>query len=77
MKLKRMHEPGQPDLVLIETGGADLAQLLSAAEAIGQALTGYTVVALRHAVPAGITEMVTAVLREATQQPFSVVAIDG
>jgi UDPglucose 6-dehydrogenase len=57
-----------------ENGEADLTHVLSAAEQVGRALTGYAVVVNKSTVPVGSAERVAEVLREATSEPFDVVS---
>jgi len=57
-----------------ETGEADLTYVLSAAESIGQALTGYCVVVNKSTVPVGSADKVRAVLERAAKAPFDVVS---
>src|SRR5512138_3025198 len=57
-----------------ETGEADLSHVLSAAEEIGRALTGYTVVVNKSTVPVGSADRVAKVLAQVTTQPFDVVS---
>jgi UDPglucose 6-dehydrogenase len=57
-----------------ETGSADLTHVLTAATAIGRALTGYTVVVDKSTVPVGTAEQVAKALRRETHQPFDVVS---
>jgi UDPglucose 6-dehydrogenase len=57
-----------------ETGEADLSYVLSAAESIGAALTGYCVVVNKSTVPVGSADQVTARLRAVTAVPFDVVS---
>jgi UDPglucose 6-dehydrogenase len=57
-----------------ETGEADLTHVLSAAGAIGRAMTGYAVVVNKSTVPVGSAERVATTLREATAHPFDVVS---
>jgi len=57
-----------------ETGEADLSYVLAAAESIGRAMQGYTVVVNKSTVPVGSADKVAEVLRGATTQPFDVVS---
>jgi UDPglucose 6-dehydrogenase len=57
-----------------ETGEADLRYVLSAAESIGQAMTGYCVVVNKSTVPVGSADRVREVLARTTTQPFDVVS---
>jgi UDPglucose 6-dehydrogenase len=57
-----------------ETGEADLTHVLSAAEQVGRALTGYAVVVNKSTVPVGSADRVAGVLAQATKQPFDVVS---
>jgi UDPglucose 6-dehydrogenase len=53
-------------------GSADLSQVLAAAEAIGRALTGFTVVVTKSTVPVGTAEKIKAAIARVTTQPFAV-----
>jgi UDPglucose 6-dehydrogenase len=53
-------------------GSADLSQVLAAAEAIGRALTGFTVVVTKSTVPVGTAEKIKAAIGRVTTQPFAV-----
>jgi UDPglucose 6-dehydrogenase len=57
-----------------EDGSADLKYVLGVAREIGQAMSGYTVVVDKSTVPAGTSELVSAVIRRETRHPFSVVS---
>jgi UDPglucose 6-dehydrogenase len=57
-----------------ETGDADLRHVVAAAEQIGRALTGYTVIVDKSTVPVGTAEIVYAAVAKQTQQPFDVVS---
>jgi UDPglucose 6-dehydrogenase len=57
-----------------ETGEADLSYVLSAAESIGRALTGWCVVVNKSTVPVGSSEQVAARLGAVTSHPFEVVS---
>ncbi len=57
-----------------ESGEADLTYVLSAAESIGKALTGYCVVVNKSTVPVGSGDKVREVLTRSTAQPFDVVS---
>jgi UDPglucose 6-dehydrogenase len=53
-------------------GSADLSQVLAAAQAIGKALTGFTVVVTKSTVPVGTAEKIRATIAAVTSQPFAV-----
>jgi UDPglucose 6-dehydrogenase len=53
-------------------GSADLSQVLAAATAIGQALTGFTVVVTKSTVPVGTAEKIKNAIAAVTAQPFAV-----
>jgi len=55
-------------------GSADLTQVLSAAQAIGKAMNGYTVVVTKSTVPVGTAAKIEAALKAVTDQPFGVVS---
>jgi UDPglucose 6-dehydrogenase len=55
-------------------GSADLSQVLSAAQAIGKAMNGYTVVVTKSTVPVGTAAKIEATLKSVTDQPFGVVS---
>ena len=57
-----------------EDGSADLKYVLGVAQEIGRAMSGYTVVVDKSTVPAGTSELVSAVIRRETKHPFSVVS---
>ncbi len=57
-----------------ETGEADLSYVLSAAQSIGQALTGYCVVVNKSTVPVGSADKVREVLGRTAKAPFDVVS---
>ncbi len=57
-----------------DDGSADLQYVLAAARGIGEAMDGYRVVVDKSTVPVGTSRKVAAALREATDQPFSVVS---
>jgi len=57
-----------------EDGSADLKYVLGVAREIGRAMSGYTVVVDKSTVPAGTSELVSAVIRRETKHPFSVVS---
>jgi len=57
-----------------ETGEADLSYVLSAAESIGRALTGWCVVVNKSTVPVGSSDQVAARLSAVTTHPFEVVS---
>ncbi len=57
-----------------ETGEADLSYVLSAAQSIGQALTGYCVVVNKSTVPVGSADKVREVLGRTARAPFDVVS---
>jgi UDPglucose 6-dehydrogenase len=57
-----------------QDGSADLSQVLSAAQAIGRAINGFTVVVTKSTVPVGTTEKVQATIAQVTDQPFAVVS---
>jgi UDPglucose 6-dehydrogenase len=53
-------------------GSADLSQVLGAAEAIGRAITGFTVVVTKSTVPVGTAQKIKDAIGKVTQQPFAV-----
>ncbi len=53
-------------------GSADLSQVLAAAEQIGRAMTGFTVVVTKSTVPVGTAQKIRDVIVKVTQQPFAV-----
>jgi UDPglucose 6-dehydrogenase len=55
-------------------GAADLSQVLAAADDIGRAIAGFTVVVTKSTVPVGTAAQIEARLRKATDQPFAVVS---
>jgi UDPglucose 6-dehydrogenase len=55
-------------------GSADLTQVLSAAQAIGRALSGFTVIVTKSTVPVGTAEKIEAAVAQVTDQPFAVVS---
>jgi UDPglucose 6-dehydrogenase len=57
-----------------ETGEADLQYVLAAAEQIGRAITGYTVVVDKSTVPVGTADKVRAAMLKVTNVPFDVVS---
>ncbi|MCI0570601.1 MAG: UDP-glucose/GDP-mannose dehydrogenase family protein [Myxococcaceae bacterium] len=57
-----------------ESGDADLKYVLAAAESIGRAMRGYTVVVDKSTVPVGTAAKVAAVIRGVTQAEFDVVS---
>ena len=58
--------PSAPD------GSADLTHVLKAAEQIGRALTGFTVVVTKSTVPVGTADRIRATIAAVTTQPFVV-----
>ena len=57
-----------------ETGDADLQHVLSAAEQIGKALKGYTIIVDKSTVPVGTSDRVREAISKVTDQPFDVVS---
>jgi UDPglucose 6-dehydrogenase len=57
-----------------EDGSADLQYVLSAAQAIGEFLTGYKVIVYKSTVPVGTADKVRATIAALTQQSFDVVS---
>jgi UDPglucose 6-dehydrogenase len=57
-----------------EDGSADLQYVLKAAEQIGNAITGYTVVVNKSTVPVGTAALVRDTIAQVTQVPFDVVS---
>ena len=57
-----------------EDGSADLRHVLAAADEIGQALDGYTVIVDKSTVPAGTSELVRQTIARRTRHPFAVVS---
>ena len=57
-----------------ESGDADVRYVVAAAEEIGKALTGYTVVVDKSTVPVGTADDVRAAVAKHTQHPFDVVS---
>ncbi len=53
-------------------GSADLSQVLGAAESIGRAMTGFTVVVTKSTVPVGTAQKIKNAISKVTQQPFAV-----
>jgi UDPglucose 6-dehydrogenase len=53
-------------------GSADLSQVLSAAESIGRAMTGFTVVVTKSTVPVGTAQKIKDAIGKVTKQPFAV-----
>jgi UDPglucose 6-dehydrogenase len=53
-------------------GSADLSQVLAAAEAIGGAMTGFTVVVTKSTVPVGTAQKIAEAIARVTSQPFAV-----
>ena len=53
-------------------GHADLSQVLAAAEAIGQALSGFTVVVTKSTVPVGTAAKIRATIAKVTKEEFAV-----
>ncbi|HEY1584533.1 MAG TPA: UDP-glucose/GDP-mannose dehydrogenase family protein [Polyangia bacterium] len=53
-------------------GSADLSQVLSAAESIGRAITGFTVVVTKSTVPVGTAQKIKDAIGKVTKQPFAV-----
>ena len=53
-------------------GSADLSQVLSAAAAIGRAITGFTVIVTKSTVPVGTAAKIKAAVSAVTKQPFAV-----
>jgi UDPglucose 6-dehydrogenase len=62
---------GTPGLA---TGEAEVRPVLAVAKAVGQALTGYAVVAVKSTVPVGTGERVRAAIAAETAKPFDVVS---
>jgi UDPglucose 6-dehydrogenase len=72
---------GQSEVVFIavgtpegESGDADLQYVLSAAEQIGRALKGYTIIVDKSTVPVGTADRVRGAVAKVTDQPFDVVS---
>jgi UDPglucose 6-dehydrogenase len=72
---------GQSEVVFIavgtpegESGDADLQYVLSAAEQIGRALKGYTIIVDKSTVPVGTADRVREAVAKVTDQPFDVVS---
>jgi UDPglucose 6-dehydrogenase len=57
-----------------EDGSADLRHVLAAADEIGRALDGYTVIVDKSTVPAGTSELVRQAIARRTRHPFAVVS---
>lgn len=57
-----------------EDGSVDMRYVQSAAEAVGQHLKDYAVIATKSTVPVGTGEMIEKILRENTRVPFDVVS---
>ncbi len=57
-----------------EDGAPDLDQVFAAAEAIGENLSDYAVVAMKSTVPVGTTRQVERVVRKETRAPFDMVS---
>src|SRR5262244_1799742 len=57
-----------------ESGDADLQHVLSAAEQIGKALKGYTIIVDKSTVPVGTADRVREAVAKVTDQPFDVVS---
>jgi UDPglucose 6-dehydrogenase len=55
-------------------GSADLSQVLSAAQAIGRAINGFTVIVTKSTVPVGTAEKIQTAIAQVTDQPFAVVS---
>jgi UDPglucose 6-dehydrogenase len=55
-------------------GSADLSQVIAAAQAIGRAINGYTVVVTKSTVPVGTAEKIQTAIAQVTDQPFAVVS---
>ena len=53
-------------------GSADTSQVMTAAREIGEALTGFAVIATKSTVPVGTSEQVRSVVGGATEMPFAV-----
>jgi UDPglucose 6-dehydrogenase len=53
-------------------GSADVSQVLAAAEAVGRALTGFTVVVTKSTVPVGTAQQIHDTIARVTTQPFAV-----
>jgi UDPglucose 6-dehydrogenase len=53
-------------------GAADLSQVLTAAQQIGRAISGFTVVVTKSTVPVGTAQRIEEALRQVTDQPFAV-----
>lgn len=70
---------GRAEVVLIAvgtpatpSGAADLSAVLAVADAIGPALTGYTVIVTKSTVPVGTTELVRQRVARQAKHPFAV-----
>jgi UDPglucose 6-dehydrogenase len=57
-----------------ETGDADLSAVLKVAQAVGRAITDYTVVVDKSTVPVGTADKVRAIIAKETKVPFDVVS---
>src|SRR5262249_11165052 len=55
-----------------QDGAADLSQLMQAGVAIGRALSGFTVIAIKSTVPVGTAERLRAAIAAETREPFVV-----
>src|SRR5262249_20685463 len=55
-------------------GSADLSQVLAAAQAIGRAIVGFTVVVTKSTVPVGTAEKIKKAISEVTEPPCAVVS---
>jgi UDPglucose 6-dehydrogenase len=53
-------------------GSADLSQVLAAADAVGRAITGFTVVVTKSTVPVGTAQKIKDAIARVTSQPFAV-----
>lgn len=57
-----------------EDGSADLTHVLGVARDVARAITGYTVIVTKSTVPVGTAARLRDVIRQETEQPFSVVS---
>jgi len=63
---------GTPSL---PSGEADLSYIAHAAQEVGEALSGYTVIATKSTVPVGTNEKVANIVARCTNQPFDVASV--
>ena len=77
--LARSVRPAQVVFVAVgtpagEDGSADLTHVLGVARDVARAITGYTVIVTKSTVPVGTAARLRDVIRQETEQPFSVVS---